>query len=248
MTAVQEPLIDAQLAAIVECSTDAIVGLGLDGTITSWNPAAERLYQYTAAEVLGRHLSLIVAPELRQEFDNLMARTVSGELIHGFGTVRTRKDGSTVEVSISESTIRGPDGSLTGIASITLRISAIKEAERERMRFALAHAARAEAETAACRASVLAGVSRVLVENFMDHRPMLERVARMAAIATDTACAIELLPEAGGAAIEPLAIDHADQAVCTELSRVLSAHIESTIRPGVTSIASSWKFTPCGTP
>jgi hypothetical protein len=91
------------------------------------------------------------------------------------------------------------------------------------MRFALEHAAGAEAETAACQASVLAGVSRVLVENFMDHRPMLERVLRMAAIATDTACAIELLPEAGGAAMEPLAIDHADQAVCTELSRVLSA-------------------------
>ena len=226
MTAVQEPLfggvIDSQLAAIVECSTDAIVGLALDGTITSWNPAAERLYVYTSAEVLGRHVGLIVPPELLRELDNLMARTVSGELIQGFETVRTRKDGSRVEVSISKSTIRGPDGSVTGIASITRDISAIKEAERERMRFALQYAARAEGETAACRASVLAGVSRVLVENFMDHRPMLERVARMAAIATDTACVIELLPEDGGAALEPCAIDHADQDVRAELSRVLS--------------------------
>ena len=79
MTGVKEPLIDAQLAALVECSTDAIVSLTLDGTITSWNLAAERLYQYTAAEVLGRHLSLIVAPELRRDLDNMMARTVSGE-------------------------------------------------------------------------------------------------------------------------------------------------------------------------
>jgi PAS domain S-box-containing protein len=223
MTGVKEPLIDAQLAALVECSTDAIVSLTLDGTITSWNLAAERLYQYRAAEVLGQHSSLVVPRELLPEFDDLMARTVAGELIQGFETVRTRKDGSKLEVSISKSTIRGSDGGVTGIASITRDISAIKDAERERMRFALEHAAGAEAETAACRASVLARVSRVLVEDFMDHRPMLERVARTAARATDTACVIQLLPEDGGVALEPCAIDHADQDVRTELSRVLSA-------------------------
>ncbi|HLZ31265.1 MAG TPA: ATP-binding protein [Chloroflexota bacterium] len=227
MTAVRQPLlgalIDSHLAAIVVYSTDAIIGLALDNTITSWNPAAERLYQYTAAEVLGQPLALIVPPDRRPEFDALMARTVSGELIQGFETVRLRKDRSMVEVSISKSTIHDPAGGVIGIASITRDISATKEAERERLRFALEHAARAEAETAAWRASVLAGVSRVLVENFMDHRPMLERVARMAAIATDTACVIELLPEDGGETMEPLAIDHADQDVCKELSRVLSA-------------------------
>lgn len=223
MADVLEPLIDAQLAALVECSTDAIVGLALDGTITSWNRAAERMYLYLASEVLGEHVSLLVPPERLQELDNLLARTLSGDLIQGFETVRRRKDGSTIEVSISKSTIGGADGSVTGIASITRDISAIKEAEHERMRFALEHAAGAEAETAACRASVLAGVSRVLVEDFMDHRPMLARVARMAARATDTACVIQLLPEGGGTAMEPLAIDHADQAIRTELSRVLSA-------------------------
>jgi len=60
-------LIDAQLAAIVECATDAIVGLGLDGTITSWNPAAERMYLYAVSEVLGRRISLLVPPELLPE-------------------------------------------------------------------------------------------------------------------------------------------------------------------------------------
>ena len=223
MTDVQEPLIDAQLAALVECSTDAIVGLTLDGTITSWSPAAERLYQYRADEALGQHVSLIVPLELLPEFDDLIARTVAGELIQGYETVRRRKDGSTVEVSISKSTTRSPAGSVTGVASITRDVSAIKEAERKRMHFALEHAVRAEDETAACRASVLAEVSRVLVENFMDHRPMLERVARIAAVATDTACVIQLVPEDGGTAMEPPAIDHADQAIRMELSRVLSA-------------------------
>jgi PAS domain S-box-containing protein len=224
-TAVQPPiggLIDSHLAAIVVYSTDAILGLKLDGTITSWNPAAERLFAYSAEEALGRHVSLIVPLDLRTELDGLMARTASGELIQGFETVRERKDGSTIEVSVSASNIRGPDGSALGIACITRDVSAVKDAERERMRFALEHAARAEAEVAAWRASVLAGVSRVLVENFMDHRPMLERVARMAAIATDTACVIELLPEDGSVDMEPQAIDHADQVVCTELSRALS--------------------------
>jgi len=223
MTAVQEQSIDAQLAAIVGCSTDAIVGLGLDGTITSWNPAAERLYLYAPAEVLGRHISLLVPPELLPELRHLIARAALGELIQGFETVRTRKDGSTVEVSISKATVRGPDGSATGMATITRDISAIKEAERERMRFALENAARAEDETSACRASVLAEVSRVLVENFMDHRPMLEHVARIVATATNTACVIELLPEDGGLALQPCAIDHADEDVRAELSRVLSA-------------------------
>jgi PAS domain S-box-containing protein len=225
-TAVQPPiagLIDSHLAAIVVYSTDAIVGLKLDGTITSWNPAAERLFAYSAEEALGRHVSLIVPLDLRGELDGLMERTAAGELIQGFETVRERRDGSTVEVSVSASNIRGPDGNAMGIACITRDVSAVKDAERERMRFALEHAARAEAEVAAWRSSVLAGVSRVLVENFMDHRPMLERVARMAAIATDTACVIELLPEDGGADMEPQAIDHADQVVCTELSRALSA-------------------------
>ncbi|MGI9149360.1 MAG: ATP-binding protein [Chloroflexota bacterium] len=215
-------LSNSQLAAIVAYSTDAIVGLTPEGTITSWNPAAERLYLYPAAEALNRHISLIVPPERLSELADLIARALSGELIQGFETVRRRKDGVTVEVSISKSTMRAVDDSVTGMVCITRDITARKDAERERLRFALEHAARAEAETAAWRASVLAGVSRVLVETFTDHRPMLERVARMAAIATDTACVIELLAEDGGSALQPCAIDHADQDVRTELFRVWS--------------------------
>ncbi|MDQ6669797.1 MAG: PAS domain S-box protein [Chloroflexota bacterium] len=216
-------LSDSHLAAIVECSSDAIVGLTRDGHITSWNPAAERLYLYTADEVMTSHVAITVPPERRTELDELLTRALAGELIQGFETVRTRKDGSLVEVAISKSPIRGPDGTVTGIACITRDISITRDAERERMRFALEHAARAEAESAAWRASVLAGVSRVLVENFMDRRPMLERVARIAAIAMDAACVVELLPEDGGGAMQPCAIDHADEDVRAELSRVLSA-------------------------
>jgi signal transduction histidine kinase/CheY-like chemotaxis protein len=88
---------------------------------------------------------------------------------------------------------------------------------------AMEHAAGAEAEIAAGRASVLAEISRVLVEDFMDHRPMLGRVAQIAAGATDTACVIQLIAEDGDdVSLVPLAVDHADTVVRAELAHVLS--------------------------
>jgi signal transduction histidine kinase/DNA-binding response OmpR family regulator len=87
----------------------------------------------------------------------------------------------------------------------------------------LEHSARAEAELSVERASVLAEVSRVLVENFTDHGPMLRRVAHIAAAATDTACVIQLIAVDGdNPGLLPLAVDHADQAVRAELTRVLN--------------------------
>src|SRR5258708_4442756 len=120
-------VIDSHLAAIVEDSTAALVRLALDGTIASWSPASERMYGYVAAEALGRPVTLLVPPDRRHEHDDLMARALSGEFIQGFETVRVRKDGSAVEVSISKFVIRGPDGSLEAIACITRNIRAIKE-------------------------------------------------------------------------------------------------------------------------
>ena len=93
----------------------------------------------------------------------------------------------------------------------------------ETMRIA-EYAARSESELAAARTAVLADVSRVLVENFMDHGPMLERVAHIAAVATQTACVIQLIAEDGDhISLLPLAVDHADEGVRLELARVLSA-------------------------
>ncbi|MDQ6674833.1 MAG: ATP-binding protein [Chloroflexota bacterium] len=112
--------------------------------------------------------------------------------------------------------------------ALAVAYSDLEAAGEERLRTeealrALEHTARAEAETAARQASVLAEVSRVLVENFMDHRPMLGRVAHIAAEATDAACVIQLFAEDGDeAGLVPLAVDHADQMVRSELARVLS--------------------------
>ena len=112
MTAVQPPfagLIDSHLAAIVVYSTDAIIGLKLDGTITSWNPAAERMFAYTSEQALGQNVRLLVPLDLRLEHDELMARTTSGELIQGFETSRARKDGSSGSCEAAATAARATD-------------------------------------------------------------------------------------------------------------------------------------------
>jgi diguanylate cyclase (GGDEF)-like protein/PAS domain S-box-containing protein len=89
----------------------------LDGTITSWNPAAERLYGWTAAEVLGKSVSMTVPEARREEFPTIMARIARGEIIR-LETARTRRDGSEVQLSMTISPIRSSDGLVVGSSSI----------------------------------------------------------------------------------------------------------------------------------
>src|SRR5438477_1914070 len=89
------------LAAIVENSNDAIISKSLQGTIQSWNAAAERLFHYTAEEAIGRHISLIIPPERRAEEDQIIASLRSGSRIEHFETVRMQRDGGLVDVSLT---------------------------------------------------------------------------------------------------------------------------------------------------
>ncbi|HKB04165.1 MAG TPA: PAS domain S-box protein [Gemmataceae bacterium] len=107
------------LAAIVEGSEDAIVGKDLDGTITSWNAAAERLYGYPAAEVVGKPFTVLVPQDRAAEMEAMAGRLRRGARVDHFETVRRRKDGTLVPVSVSYSPIRDPDGRLIGTAAIT---------------------------------------------------------------------------------------------------------------------------------
>lgn len=108
----------AQLAAIVESSEDAIVGKTLDGAITSWNAAAERLYGYAPQEAIGHNLSRLVPAERSNEQSDLLGRVKRGEQIAGYDTERVRKDGTRVRVSLSMSPLRDASGSIVGAASI----------------------------------------------------------------------------------------------------------------------------------
>jgi PAS domain S-box-containing protein len=108
----------AQLAAIVEASADAIIGKTLDGTITSWNPAAVRLYGYSAEEVIGRSASLLYPPDRRDELPELLARVARGESIPQSETERVRKDGTRVAVSVSIAPVRAASGTVVAAAVV----------------------------------------------------------------------------------------------------------------------------------
>jgi PAS domain S-box-containing protein len=125
---------DAQLAGIVAASSDAIVSKTLDGTILTWNPGAERLYGYTAREMIGNDVTVILPPDRPDEERGLLARVSAGELIKHHETRRVRKDGTTIYVSLSMAPVRDPAGVIVGASTISHDITAEVEAER-RLRF-----------------------------------------------------------------------------------------------------------------
>jgi PAS domain S-box-containing protein len=117
------------LAAIIESSDDAIIGKTLEGVITSWNRGAERLYGYTAAEVLGKPISLLIPPDLADEFPQIIERLRRGEHIDHYETQRLRKDGMRLDVSLTISPIRDASGRLIGASKVARDITERKQAE-----------------------------------------------------------------------------------------------------------------------
>ena len=118
----------AQLAEIVRSSQDAIIGKDQNGVVTSWNPAAECLYGYTDHEIVGSSSMRLVAPELWAEQDALLHRTAGGERIEGYETRRVRKDGTTVDVSLTLSPMFDESGCIVGVASISRDVTAQRQA------------------------------------------------------------------------------------------------------------------------
>jgi PAS domain S-box-containing protein len=127
----------ARLAAIVESSDDAIVSKTLDAVITSWNRGAERLFGYTAAEAVGRPITLIIPPERLDEEPAILERLRRGERVEHFETVRVAKDGRWLDISLTISPVRDAQGRIIGASKIARDITARKRAEaglRERAR------------------------------------------------------------------------------------------------------------------
>ena len=119
------------LAAIVESSDDAIISKSLDGIIQSWNGAAERLFGYKADEVIGKSVLLLIPEGRRDEEPEILSRLRRGDRIEHYETIRRRKDGSLVEVSLTSSPIRDGNGTIIGASKIVRDISAQKEVLRE---------------------------------------------------------------------------------------------------------------------
>ena len=124
-------LVALRLAAIVESSDDAIIGKTIEGVITSWNPAAERIFGYTASEVIGQRLLLLIPPERHNEEAEILARIAVGERVRHFETVRVRKDGRRIDISVMISPIKDATGRIVGASKIARDITLIKERERQ---------------------------------------------------------------------------------------------------------------------
>jgi PAS domain S-box-containing protein len=117
-------------SAVVESSNDAIITQKLDGTITAWNKAAERLFGHTADEAVGRHIDLIVPPERRSEVREILDRIGRGERIEQFETLRVSKSGREVNVSISVSPIRSAGGWIVGASKTARDITESKRTQK----------------------------------------------------------------------------------------------------------------------
>lgn len=127
----REQLELARLAAIVHSAHDAVIGEALDGTITSWNLAAERLFGYAPEEAIGRHISMLAPPGRESEILEFLALLAEGERIQQHETQRLTKDGKLIDVSITLSPIRDHVGTVVGASSIARDISESKRAQRE---------------------------------------------------------------------------------------------------------------------
>lgn len=123
-----------RLAAVIESSDDAIITHGLDGTIETWNRAAQRTFGYSAGEAVGKPIGLIVPPELRGGEDGAIERLQAGEMVSHFETFGLTKDGRRIPISLTLSPVIGADGTVEAISRIARDITTQKALEREAFR------------------------------------------------------------------------------------------------------------------
>ena len=162
----QADLASRRLAAVVTSSDDAIVTKSLQGIITSWNPAAERIFGYTEAEAIGQSIRMLIPADRQTEEDTVLARIRAGEAIEHYETIRLRKDGSPISISLTVSPLRNDAGEIIGASKIARDIT-----EQVRLR--------AAAEEHATNTAKLAEVG-ALVASSLDREAIVQKV-------TDTA-------------------------------------------------------------
>jgi PAS domain S-box-containing protein len=119
------------IAAIVEFTEDAVVAKDINGIITNWNPGAQRLFGYTAQEVIGKPVTILIPADRLDEEPAILARIRRGERVEHFETVRQRKDGSFVDISLTISPIRDPDGKIIGASKIARDITERRRAQEQ---------------------------------------------------------------------------------------------------------------------
>ncbi|MEO8095092.1 MAG: PAS domain S-box protein, partial [Pseudolysinimonas sp.] len=116
-------LANRHAARVIESSDDAVISKDLDGIITSWNAAAARMFGYTAGEAIGQSVRMLIPPDRQEEEDEVLSRIRRGESVDHFETVRQRKDGTTVAISLTVSPIRDDAGLVMGASKVARDIS-----------------------------------------------------------------------------------------------------------------------------
>ena len=196
-----------RLAAIVEHSSDAVVGVGVDGRIVAWNPGAERLYGWSAKEAIGMAIADTAPPDRADEANYLVRQLMEGNAIANHRTVRQRKDGELVDVALTLSPIRDEAGEMVGMAGIIRDISDELEIERERVRLLEQETkARRRAEDLERRASFLVEIHTAL-DSSLDYEVVLRRLARITVPRLADWCVIHM---DDGGTLRRLAVAHSD--------------------------------------
>jgi two-component system sensor kinase FixL len=120
---------DARLAAIISSSTAAFVGKTLDGIVTDWNPGAQAIFGYTAEEIVGKSITVLLPPGLEKQEEEILARLHNGERIENFETKRLRKDGTIIDVSVTVTPVRDEKGTMIGASKMARDITAATRAQ-----------------------------------------------------------------------------------------------------------------------
>jgi PAS domain S-box-containing protein len=204
----------ARLAAIVESSDDAIVAKDLNSVITSWNRAAARMFGYTADEAIGQSIRIIIPDSLQHEEDMILDRIRRGQRVDHFETIRRRKDGFSLPISVTISPIRDKTGTIIGASKVARDISERKAAE------ALAQRVQREAEFVARMAEVLSGS--------LDYEARLKSLVDITVPAMADWAALDTVEPDGR--IRRLAVAHADPGK-SELGTEIRRRHEDPITP-----------------
>ncbi len=143
----QNAELEGRFKAIISSSDDAIISKDLNGIVQSWNPAAERMFGYTAKEMIGNPITILFPPDRLDEEPKILAQLRRGQRVDHFETIRVCKDGRRVDVSVTISPVHGPTGRIIGVSKVARDITSIKRIVRDREELlARETAARAEAE------------------------------------------------------------------------------------------------------
>jgi PAS domain S-box-containing protein len=214
--------VHARLAAVVEFSDDAIISKTLESIITTWNKGAERIFGYASREVIGKPITILIPPDRLDEEPEIITRVSRGETVPPYETIRMRKDGTLITVSLTVSPVKDSTGAIIGVSKIARDITERKQAEAEQVRLtsvleksleererllALEQSARAKAEEAENRARFLAEASASLAST-LDYEATLGTVAQAAVPQIADWCAVHMRDHGG--AIRPVAVAHAD--------------------------------------